>query len=395
MRTVYTNISPITNAYTNINHFFYLKKHFKVNRVYLCVWDSFIFEDKRFEKFLDPKTNKFQKLEENVKFLEKILSYLGFDYKVFYLSEAWDRLFKKSQFSNIFQRISSKINMDDLKKGFELLQYVPFGEITLSKVSYTIADFLIALNLHELFPEFAQTSPDYYLVCERFKVFQKTILDTLGSYGFLKFPEIVIVKDIPVIMDKKGFIPSIGMNLDEIARIFREYFEKTLIKEKELFDFLNVLNSILKSFDFQGAKVSKMELKNKLLSCDKEFVSSCLALNLYSYFKRIKTLTQKEEVKKRVGSLFISEAGEFNRYIKPLNWLKIKILQYCDGTSTSLDISKKTGLNFSTVSVYLRYLKNQRLITDDKRPRKAVQNIVINLEDIYAHGDRENVLWKK
>ncbi len=388
MRTVYTNISPITNAYTNINHFFYLKKHLNVDRIYLCIWDSFIFEDSRFDRFLDPKTNKFQKLEENVKFLEKILSHLGFDYRIIYLSEAWDRLFKKSNFSSIFQRISSKINMNDLKKGFDLLQYVPFGEITISKISYTIADFLIALNLHELFPEYAATSPDYYLVCERFKVFQKLILNTLEGYGVLKFPEIVIVKDVPVIMDKNGFIPSVDMNLDAISKILREYFENSDVKEKELLDFLNVLGSVLKNFDFQGGKISKMMLKNKLLSCDKGFISSCLALNLYNYFKQIKTITQKEQVKERSKSLFISEADEFNRYIKPLNWLKIKILQHCDGTNTSLDISKKTGLNFSTVSVYLGYLKAQKLITEDKRPRKAIQNIVINLEELYARGDR-------
>ena len=48
MKIIYTNISPITNSYTNINHIFYLKNQ-KPQKVYLCVWDSFVFEHPVFE----------------------------------------------------------------------------------------------------------------------------------------------------------------------------------------------------------------------------------------------------------------------------------------------------------------------------------------------------------
>ena len=102
MKIIYTNISPVTNTYTNINHIFYLAKH-KPQKVYLCVWDKFVFEHPVFEKSLGNTTNKIEKLRENVQTLEKLMSYLKIDYKIIFLSEAMNRLFKNSHYLSEFQ----------------------------------------------------------------------------------------------------------------------------------------------------------------------------------------------------------------------------------------------------------------------------------------------------
>ena len=42
----------------------------------------------------------------------------------------------------------------------------------------------------------------------------------------------------------------------------------------------------------------------------------------------------------------------------------------------------QTGINLSTISTYFNYLKNQELITNSRKPKRTVNNIVINLKDM-------------
>ncbi|GAG31220.1 unnamed protein product, partial [marine sediment metagenome] len=165
---IYTNISPVTKAYTNINHIYYLKKQ-NPKKVYLCVWDNFVFEHPVFEKGLDHTTNKVQKLQENIEILEKLMNHLNIDYKIIYLSEAMDRFLKNSEYSQILHKILSRFKIQDLEKGTEI-DYIPFNQISFSKINYIIADYLIAMYLPELFPELCSTAPNHYLTSERFKV---------------------------------------------------------------------------------------------------------------------------------------------------------------------------------------------------------------------------------
>jgi len=44
-----------------------------------------------------------------------------------------------------------------------------------------------------------------------------------------------------------------------------------------------------------------------------------------------------------------------------------------------LDIARKTGLKLSTVSTYFSHLKDQGLITNERKPRRIIDNIIINL----------------
>lgn len=382
MKIIYTNISPVSAAYTNLNHIYYLNK-LKPSKVYLCVWDNFVFEHNIFQKNLDNTKNKVQKLQENVQIIEKLMSFLNIDYKIIYLSEAWARLFRNSDYSSTFQKILSHLRIKDLKEGFEI-EYIPFDKISLSKINYIIADYLIAMYLPELFPEICSTQPTHYLTSERFRVFHGKIDSYIEStYQKYEPPATIFVKRVPVIVHPETeAIPSMEMSQEAIKEIVREYYKEKKISETEIHDLFAVLTEVLDKLYFKEEVLSFESLKNKLKKSNKSLIIETISLNLYKYFSKVQSIIQKENVKERNKSLFIAETGDFERNIKPLNPLKLKILQYCDGTNTSLDIARKTGLKLSTVSSYLTHLKIQKLISNDRKPKRNVDSIVINLKDM-------------
>ena len=366
MKILYTNISPVTNAYTNLNHIYYLKKQ-KPQKVYLCIWDNFVYEHSVFEKGLDHTKNKIQKLQENVEVLEKLMTSLNLDYKIIYLSDAMDRLLKNSEFSSALQKILAKFKIENLKKGFEI-EYIPFNRISLSKINYIISDYLIAMNLPELFPELCSTAPNHYLTSERFKIFQKEIENYLSTtYLKYKSPKPIFVKRVPVIISDKEEIPSIEMSKNKIQEIVENHYSNKRISEIEINDLIEVFSPVLKSLKIDKTK--------------KQFIEQ-VSTALYNYFSKILKIVQKQNAKERTRSLFISDKKEFEKQIKPLNSIKFEILKLCDGTNSSLDISRKTQIKLSTISTYFNYLKNQGLMTGNRKPKRVIDSIVINLKEM-------------
>lgn len=381
MKIIYTNISPVTNSYTNINHLFHLKKQ-NPQKVYLCIWDKFVFENKLFNKTLKDFSDKEKKLKENVKVLEKILDYLEIDYKIIYLSEAMKRLFQHPIYLSNFQDILSNIKLEELKKGFEL-EYIPFNEISLSKINYIISDYLIALNLEKLFPELCSSSPNNYLTSERFKIFYSKIDKSLriNNLEYTK-PKLIFVKGVPIICDsKKDLIPNLEMSIEDIKRIIKEHYSvKPSLKEFE--DTLEVLSMVNNEFLVKEEMVKRNKINLFFNSMNYEEYMNFISNNFYRYFTKINKIISEKNVKKQDKNIFISNYEDFNNKVKSLNNIKLRILQYCNGNNTSLDISKQTGLKLSTVSTYLTHLKNKEIISQSKKPKKLIDNFVINLNII-------------
>lgn len=387
MRILYSNISPINSSYTNLNHLFYIKKQ-NPQKLFLCVWDNFVFEHPVFGKSIDNTQNKVEKLQENVQVLEKLLSYLKIDYKIIYLSEAMNRLFRNPSYLAGFQKILASIKIEDLRKGFEL-DYIPFAQISLSRINYIIADYLIAMYLPELFPEISSTQPNYYLTSERFKVFYSKI-DGYLKTTFQKYtpPAPIFVKSVPVIIHpEREAIPAIEMSESEIYEIVKAYYGDKKIAENELRDLLNVFSEVLEEFVLDGQAYNLEKFLKNLKKTDRDGLLKAIAQNLTLYLKDIQKIVQKENIKERNKSLFIGETKDFEKNVKNLNSIKIKILQYCDGINTSMDISKKTGLNLSTVSTYFTHLRKLGLITDERKPKRVVDSIVIDLKNMNDRGD--------
>ena len=373
MKIIYTNISPITKAYTNINHFFYLKKQ-NPQKVYLCVWDSFVYESHLFG--FDRQSVKEQKLQENVALIEKLMEHLKIDYKIIYLSEAWSRLFRNPNLSRLFQKILSSTTLEQIKEGFSI-GYIPFGDIDLSRINYIIADYMIATYLPELFPEICNSQPTHYLTSERFKVFQENINHILKT-NFTKYspPNTIFVTNVPVIIHpEKKIIPSIEMSPESIRRIAQAHY-KELPTQKEMHDFAELLLSVLDSLEFKGKKVKDINFDK--INYYNEFIDF-VSINLYNYFNKINEITAKIETKNKTKSLYVSNYDEFYNYLKPLNNIKFGILKHCNGDNTSLDISKKTGLKLSTVSTYLTQMKHGKLVDNEKKPKRLIDSFVIDV----------------
>ena len=378
MKIIYTNLSPISNAYTNFNHLFYLKKQ-NPQKVYLCIWDSFVYENSLFEKGSNSNKSKFERLQENVDKIEKIMTYLKIDYKIIYLSEAMNRLFKNSNHLSQFQSILSNFSIGQLKKGFEL-NYIPFSDISLSRINYIISDFLVATYLPELYPELCSSQPTYYLTSERFKVFQNEINHSLKN-NISKYvpPKSVYVTSVPVIIHpEEKIIPSSEMSLESIRRIVSAYYTRKP-SNKEIIDMSDVLFNILSHLVYKDKRYSKAELNN-LTKFKLTEITDLISLNLYSYFEEINKITSEIVIETQKKSQYISTYKDYNDLIREMSDIKLQILKHCNGKNSSLDISKITGLNLSTVSTYMTHLKTNRVIEETKRPKRLIDSFVIDLE---------------
>lgn len=378
MKIIYTNLSPINNAYTNLNHIFYLKKQ-NPQKAYICIWDNFVYENQIFSKDTSKGKTKIEKLQESVDKIEKLLTYLKIDYKIIYLSEAMTRLFKNSHQLTQFQNILSNFTIENLKKGFEL-NYIPFGDISLSRLNYIIADFLIATYMPELYPELCSSQPTHYLTSERFRVFQNEIDHSLKK-NISKYvpPKTIFVTNVPVIMHpEEKLIPTLEMSLDSIRRIVSAHYKKKP-DNKEIFDIAEVLLNALPKLTYKDKDYSKNEL-NSLTKFTLDEINEFLSFNFYKYFDEINRITNEVVIDRQKKSHYITSYSDYETQIKELTQIKLEILKHCNGKNTSFDIAKKTGLNFNTVSPYLTQLKQKRLIEDAKRPKRLIDSFVIDLE---------------
>jgi predicted transcriptional regulator len=326
--------------------------------------------------------NKLDRLKENVKFLERIMTHLKIDYRIIYLSEAWDRLLKKTEFSSLFQKIISQIKMQDILKAAKM-KYFYLKELNISKINYIIADYLIAHYLPELYPEICSTSPTDYIGIYA-KVFEDTIERIIKENSFKKIQKISVINNAPIFMHKdSGIIPSAEMTFQEIRRIVKNHLKNQGTNLQEILDFLLALNNILTENEFEcnNKKIALNDLKNKVSKNlkDTELISDILTLNLFNYFSKIKKITEKMPINQGVPTLYVENHQQFKDYIKNLNSIKLKILKFCNGKNSSLDIARKTNLNLSTVSTYLSHLKHLNLITEERKPKRKIENLVINL----------------
>lgn len=378
MKIIYTNLSPINNAYTNLNHLFYLKKQ-NPQKVYLCIWDSFVYENHLFGKDANNLKTKSEKLQESVDKIEKILTYLKIDYKIIYLSEAMNRLYRNSNLQSQSQHIQSNFTIADLNKGFEL-NYIPFGDISISRINYIISDFLIATHLPELYPELCSSQPTHYLTSERFKVFQNEINHSLKN-NIIKYvpPKVIFVTNVPVVIHpEEKIIPTLEMSLDSIRRIVSAYYSKKPTN-KEILDMTEVLLCVIPNLIHKDKKYSKNEL-NELTKFTLNEITEFMSLNLYRYFEEINRITAEIVIDRQKKSQYITTFRDYNDQIRELTDIKLEILKHCNGKNTCGDISRKTGLKVSTVSPYLTQLRRKRLIEESMRPKRLIDSFVIDLE---------------
>lgn len=382
MTVLYTNISPISLCYNNLAHFIEIKKNYNPKKIYICVWDSYVLEDERLKTDSINKT-KLDVLKENVEVIEKIMKYLEMDYRIIYLSDAWTKLFKNKFISSIFQRILFRISVNDLVMGKEL-KYLVLEELNISKINYIIADYLICHFLKELYPELCETNPDNY-VCIYTKIFERIIQDTMKKEGIEKFVKITSASIPIIISKKKGTIPAMNMQQSEIKNIVNDHIKNNTLNEAFIYDFFEILSNFLGETSFvdsEGNRISLNKLKEKKEFKNKKKLGDIISLNLIEYFNKVNEIVKNIKIEDKKETLYVRKYHEFDNYAKKLNSIKIDILKNCNGKNSSLDIAKLTRNKLSTISTYMSHLRDMGLITNDKKPYRKHDNLVINFETI-------------
>ncbi|MBS3087295.1 hypothetical protein J4226_01760 [Candidatus Pacearchaeota archaeon] len=379
MKIIYTNISPATNAYTNFNHIFYLKKQ-NPNKVYLCVWDLFVYETHIMNSF-NEKT-KSEKLKSNMQSIEALMKHLGLNYQIIYLSEVWERIFKNKEITKLYQDSLSLIDLEKIRRGFSL-RYIPFGSISLSKINYIIVDYLASIFLPEIFPEKCNTQPNYYLTSERFKIFKEDLDHIIKLKSRYTSPKSVYVVGVPVILDRQTkFIPSFEMSKDTIKKIVESHYDGKLPSEKEIDELFSILFCVLDKIRIQDKEISDKDAREIISNIDYFEFAEIISENLYRYFDKLKKILVKIKIEESVKSKVINNSKEFEKIIKPLNEIKFIILKYCDGKNSTLDISKKSKIKLSTVSSYITQLRTMGIVSLDKKPKRIIENLVLNFGGI-------------
>ena len=216
-----------------------------------------------------------------------------------------------------------------------------------------------------------------------FKVFRDDIDHLLKIQSRYSPPTNIYVTGVPVIIHQKDrIIPSSEMSKDTIQRIVESHYKNKKPSEKEISELFDVLFSVLDTLEFENNKLTRDDAEKIISKLEHLEFIELIALNLYIYFDSLKKIIAKIAVSDEKRSKFIDTSNEFEKVIKPLNEIKLTILRLCDGKNSILEISKKSELKLSTVSTYVTQLRNSGLVSLEKKPKRTVEHLVLNLGGI-------------
>ncbi len=377
MAVIYTNSVPLAVVYPNIHHFLYLANMNPTN-LYVNFWDSYANEFFMFDKL--GGENKIKTLQENIDAFKKIVTNKKINAHYFTYSETIQRLIRDRDYYALLQKILAKITVYDINYNLEIQPHV-FEEITVSNLINIVADYLIAAFLDKLYPEIKLKKPDIYFTGPRFKAFFPIIESILRKeYLGISLPQPIYITFPFVRCPKTKMVPGIQMGYNEIHNIFSNFYEQKDLTIKEMESFTEILGLEIEKFKFKKHLIGKKEFLSKLKICGKEIAIELLVQNFVEYFYKIESILYTTENKTERKPLLVDDELKFKQKIKPLNSLKLKILTRCNGQNSSMDIAKEFDMNLSTVSAYIGSLKKIGLITDEHKPLRKVDSILINLE---------------
>jgi predicted regulator of amino acid metabolism with ACT domain len=143
---------------------------------------------------------------------------------------------------------------------------------------------------------------------------------------------------------------------------------------------------ILKDLIRLGLRIKDSSLKHKIESLikdidkphNKEIIIQETAKIFYSYFSHIKSLIENSEESEIKKITYVDNKEKFEKIFKNINPAKLEILKHCDGKNSIEDITQKVSMKESSIRSYISRMKNEKLITDSKKPLRLIDEIVIN-----------------
>jgi len=360
----------------------------KEDKVVLCFWDKPIYKFQGRKFSLRDTETVVDKTKEIVEQLRSILAYYKIKSQVIFLSDAYSRLVRKEEFQDILNIALGKLTLGYLEDMYKLNKYLAHRPLTISKVIYMVADFLIALGFDKIYPELGIKKIDYYYTGERFKVVNDVITESLSDYDMVyKRPAIKYVSTIPIISYEEGKWISVGMTQSRIKDAILNCEFKKEIEMKDFEVLFKIIQRVIGEEAVTFYKIVKGR-KNFLSSSfedlkklSKEEKIENLAENFQKYLDYVGENmldSQLDSETKRIN--YVKTPEQLKEVLDILNPSKMAILSLCDGTHTVRDIINKSSMKPNSVQSYISRLRAKGLITKDSMPVKKINEILISFD---------------
>ncbi len=366
-KLIYSNIAasginyPVTDFLLNIKEFYD-----KGDILILCYWDFNIYTFKNLDS---------QVIRNITSQISKFLTSIGVKHKIIYLSDALKRINNEEKLHEIFLNCLTNITIGELEDFYKKNNYLKIRPATLGKINFMVADYITALFFDELYPHLSKNKKiNIYHTGERFLGLKGSIERVLGTLDLIiDFPEIQLWKTLPILNYTQGNWISASMSKKEIEKIIKA---NSPIPKEEIKDLIKI-----------GLRLNDPSLKNqidsfysKLDTMDLELITLELTEILNLYFYKIKQLIEISDEGTIKKVTYVNSKEKFKKIFERINSSKLDILKHCNGSNTIDDIIKKVFMKPSSVRSYISRMKNEHLITQDKKPKRLVDEIIINLE---------------
>ncbi len=381
-RVFYANLYAESLHYPMIHYIQDLKDTMKKgDKLILCIWDKRIYSFQKIEA-VDFRT----KQKEVINNIQAILSYYEVDFEIVFLSDAFLRLVKVDEYNELLYRILSKISVNQVENAYRSEMYLSRRPITISKLVFIVADYLISLFFKKLFPELNVKEVTNYFTGKRFKAVLEVIEESISEMGVIvSFPRVLYTNPIPILNYDSGKWISVEMSKNEVEKAIREAI-KDKLKPKQIREITNLLHYLLGDNGFYICKdnksinASKEELVNSFKELKKEDLVKTLTANIYNYLGFVKDnmLISKDDKLKKVN--YVKDAKSLKSILSVLNPSKMEILKLCDGKNSIKEIIEKSPMKSSSTQSYISRLKASGIISKSNTPKRFVNEVVISFD---------------
>ncbi|MDD5253857.1 MAG: hypothetical protein PHG05_01995 [Candidatus Nanoarchaeia archaeon] len=348
------------------------------DKLILCFWDQTLYP---FQAWTDLSKEDYKILLEKLK---SLLDYHKINYKVIYLSDAFARLTKNEEAFNLLYSILGKISLKYLAENFEEKD-TNYQSITINKITFTIADYLIAVYINKLFPELKINKITDYYVGSKLKYIINKVEETISEKNIiLDHPRKIYAPRIPILNYESGRWISVGMSRNEVEREVEKAYSNgiSLSEIKLLLSALSELigKDIFISKDFKIEKVPLNYVFEVLPDLNKKDIINTLSENLYVWIEiiKIQLLDAGEAGIRKIN--YIKNREDLRKILSFLNPQKLEIIKLCNGERNVEEIVKLSSLKESSTRSYLSRLRAKDIITKDDKPKKKVDEILISFD---------------